>query len=416
MEINRATLANGLRIVHHRSTGSQMVYVNTLYAVGAKNEDFEYTGIAHLLEHLMFEGTATVPSFDEPLERAGGENNAYTTNDVTNYYISLPKQNAELAFWMEADRMRNISLNAKKIDVQRKVVMEEFKQGDLNRPYGDVSHLLRAMAFKKHPYRWCTIGRKLSHIAEVPASVIRKFYNRYYAPDNAVLAVVGDISFEQVIEWSEKWFGHIPAKRFMHPQLPQEPRQERMRRKRVVRNVPENALYMVFHMGGRCSPDYFPCDVISDILSNGYSGRLMQRLVKEQHLFTKIDAFIAGSEHPGLFSIYSRVAPGVSFDEAEAAIWAQLDELKEHIVPAEELEKVKNRFESEFHFRNLGGENLSNNLALAELRGDARLHLQEVENYRAVTAEEVRNSARELFRRGNASVLRYAKKEESRGS
>ena len=412
MEISRATLANGLRIVHHRSTGSQMVYVNTLYAVGAKNEDFEYTGIAHLLEHLMFEGTATVPSFDEPLERAGGENNAYTTNDVTNYYISLPKQNAELAFWMEADRMRNISLNAKKIDVQRKVVMEEFKQGDLNRPYGDVSHLLRAMAFKKHPYRWCTIGRKLSHIAEVPASVIRKFYNRYYAPDNAVLAVVGDIPFEQVIEWSEKWFGHIPAKRFMHPQLPQEPRQERMRRKRVVRNVPENALYMVFHMGGRCSPDYFPCDVISDILSNGYSGRLMQRLVKEQHLFTKIDAFIAGSEHPGLFSIYSRVAPGVSFDEAEAAIWAQLDELKEHIVPAEELEKVKNRFESEFHFRNLGGENLSNNLALAELRGDARLHLQEVENYRAVTAEEVRNSARELFRRGNASVLRYAKKEE----
>lgn len=412
MEISRATLANGLRIVHHRSIGSQMVYVNLLYAVGAKNENFEYTGIAHLLEHLMFEGTAAVPSFDEPLERAGGENNAYTNNDITNYYISLPKQNAELAFWMESDRMRNISLNAKKIDVQRKVVMEEFKQGDLNRPYGDVSHLLRAMAFKKHPYRWCTIGRKLSHIATVPAADIRRFYNRYYAPDNAILAVVGDIPFEQVMEWSEKWFGPLPAKNFVHPQLPHEPRQVRMRRKTVLRNVPEKALYMVFHMGGRSNADYFPCDVISDILSNGYSGRLLQRLVKQQRLFTKIDAFISGSEHPGLFSIYSRVAPGVTFDAAEAAIWEQLDELKENIVPAEELEKVKNRFESEFYFRNLGGESLSNNLALAELRGDARLHLQEVANYRAVTAECVMDTARELFRRGNASVLRYAKKEE----
>lgn len=410
MEINRTSLANGLRIVHHRNPSSQMVYVNLLYGVGAKNESYTYTGIAHLLEHLMFEGTPAVPSFDEPLERAGGENNAYTTNDVTNYYISLPKQNAELAFFMESDRMRNISLRAKKIDVQRKVVMEEFKQGDLNRPYGDVSHLLRAMAFKKHPYRWCTIGRKLSHIADVPPAVIRKFYNNYYAPDNAVLSVVGDISFEQVAEWAEKWFGTIPSKGFVHPELPREPRQERLRRKRVVRSVPENALYMVFHMGGRLDADYFPCDLISDVLSNGYSGRLLQRLVKEKKLFTKIDAFISGSEHPGLFQIYARVAPDVTFEAAEAAVWHELDELKTTPVPALEMEKVKNRFESEFLFRNLGGENLSGNLALAELRGDARLHLKEVDSYRAVTAEEVQKTARELFRRGNASVLHYAKK------
>ncbi len=410
MEINRTTLANGLRIVHHRNPSSQMVYVNLLYGVGAKNESYEYTGIAHLLEHLMFEGTPSVPSFDEPLERAGGENNAYTTNDVTNYYIAVPRQNAELAFFMESDRMHNISLRAKKIDVQRKVVMEEFKQGNLNRPYGDVSFLLRAMAFKEHPYRWSTIGRELSHIATVPAAVIRKFYNNYYAPDNAVLAVVGDISFEQMVEWSEKWFGPIPAKGFVHPMLPREPRQERMCRKKVVRPVPENALYMVFHMGGRLDADYFPCDVISDVLSNGYSGRLLQRLVKEKKLFTKIDAFISGSEHPGLFQIHARVAPGVTFEAAEAAVWQELDELKNTLVPAPEMEKVKNRFESEFHFRNLGGENLSNNLALAELRGDARLHLKEVESYRAVTAEQVQQTARELFRRGNASVLHYAKK------
>ncbi len=411
MKINRKTLSNGLRIVHHRTPDSQMVYVNVLYAVGSKNEDYEFTGIAHLFEHLMFGGTKAVPSFDEPLECAGGENNAYTNNDITNYYISLPKQNAELAFWMESDRMQHLSLSAKKVDVQRNVVMEEFKQGNLNRPYGDVSMLLRAMAYKKHPYRWSTIGRKLSHISSVPLSHLRKFYKRYYAPDNAILVVLGDLSFEQVVEWSEKWFGAIPSKGYKRPALPVEPRQLRARRKTVFRSVPENALYMVFHMGGRGDADYYPCDLISDILSNGYSGRLLTRLVKEKKLFSKIDAFISGSEHPGLFWIYSRVAQGVSMEDAEAAIWEQLDELKEQIVPAEEIEKVKNRFESEFYFRNLGGENLANNLAIAELRGDAHLHLEEVERYRAVTAADVRSAARELFRKGNSSVLYYMKKE-----
>lgn len=411
MKINRITLSNGLRVVHHRTPDSQMVYVNVLYAVGSKNENFEYTGIAHLFEHLMFGGTKAVPSFDEPLERAGGENNAYTNNDITNYYISLPLQNAELAFWMESDRMKNLSLTAKKVDVQRNVVMEEFKQGNLNRPYGDVSMLLRAMAYKKHPYRWSTIGRKLSHISSVPLSHLRAFYKRYYAPDNAILVVLGDLSFEQVVEWGEKWFGAIPAKGYKAPQLPVEPRQVRARRKTVYRSVPENALYMAFHMGGRGDADYCSCDLISDILSNGYSGRLLTRLVKEQKLFTKIDAFISGSEHPGLFWIYSRVAPGVSMEAAEAAIWEQLNELKEQIVPAEDIEKVKNRFESEFYFRNLGGENLAGNLAIAELRGDACLHLSDVERYRAVTADDVRRVARELFRKGNSSVLYYRKKD-----
>lgn len=411
MKISRTTLANGLRVVFHPTPDSQMVYVNVLYAVGAKNEDFHYTGIAHLFEHLMFGGTKAVPSFDEPLELAGGENNAYTTNDVTNYYISLPKQNAELAFWLESDRMRNLSLSAKKVDVQRHVVMEEFKQGNLNRPYGDVSMLLRAMAYKKHPYRWSTIGRKLSHIADVPIEHLRAFYKRYYAPDNAILVVLGNLSFEQVVGWAEKWFSSIPAKGFKAPQLPVEPRQLRARRKTVYRPVPENALYMVFHMGGRDDADYYSCDLISDILSNGYSGRLLLRLVKEKKLFTKIDAFISGSEHPGLFSIYSRVAQGVSMEDAEAALWAELDELKEREVPAEEVEKVKNRFESEFCFRNLSGENLAGNLAVAELRGSAELHMKDVEHYRAVTAADVQKTAKELFRRGNSSVLYYRKKE-----
>ena len=409
--LNKVTLKNGLRVLHMPAADSQMVYVNLLYGVGARDEEYEYTGLAHLLEHLMFEGTKAVPSFDEPLESAGGENNAYTNNDVTNYYISLPKQNAELAFWMESDRMCNITFEKNKVDVQRQVVMEEFKQTTLNRPYGDVSMILRAMAFKKHPYRWSTIGRKLSHIADVPVQQIRKFYKTYYAPDNAVLSVVGNIPFEQVVEWSEKWFGDIPAKGVALRKRPVEPRQVRQRRKVVYRNVPENALYMGFHMGSRLAPDYYPCDVISDILSNGYSGRLLQRLVKEKKLFSKIDAFISGSEDAGMFWIYSRVAPGVSVEVAEIALWSELDALKQELVPQEELEKVRNRFESEYTFRNVSGENLSNNIALAELRGNLDSHFREPELYRAVTAEEVRDAAKELFRRGNSSVLYYLKGE-----
>ena len=408
--VNKTTLSNGLRIVHMPIKDRQMVYVNLLYGVGARNESYEYTGIAHLLEHLMFEGTKAVPSFDEPLESAGGENNAYTTNDVTNYYIALPKQNAELAFWMESDRMCNITFGNKKVDIQRQVVMEEFKQTKLNRPYGDASLILRSMAYKVHPYRWSTIGRELKHIADVPVSVISNFYKRHYVPDNAVLAVVGDIPFEQVVEWSEKWFGKIPSKGFKPAVLPAEPRQTRQRRKTVYRDVPENALYMGFHMGNRLDADYYPCDVISDVLSNGYSGRLLARLVKEKKLFSRIDAFISGCEDKGMFWIYSRVADGVSVKDAEDALWHELELLKTEPVPEEELEKVRNRFESEFYFRNVGGESLCNNIALAELRGNLDSHFAEPVKYRAVQASEIQKTARELFRKGNSSVLHYLKK------
>lgn len=411
MKINRHRLSNGLRIIHACDETLQMVYVNLLYGVGARNEQYEYTGIAHLFEHLMFEGTPEVPSFDEPLERAGGENNAYTNNDITNYYISLPKQNAELAFWMESDRMCNIDLTDESVSVQRQVVIEEFKQEHLNRPYGDVSLLLRPMAFKHHPYRWSTIGRKPSHIANVPVEVLRDFYSRYYAPDNAILAVVGNISFEQVVEWSEKWFGAIPAKGVGRPTLPVEPRQVRQRRKTVYRNVPQDALYMVFHMGGRCDSDFFPCDVISDVLSNGYSGRLMARLVRKKKIFTKIDAFVSDCIDPGLFSIYGRVAEGVSLEKAEEALWYELQLLQTKLVPKSEIEKVRNRFESEHIFRNLSGENLAGNLAVAEWRGSAESLIDEVASYRNVTPEEVRSAARELFRKGNSSVLYYRRKQ-----
>ena len=410
MNVSRFTLSNGLRLVHLQDDSTEMVHVNLLYGVGAKNEEYEYTGIAHLLEHLLFEGTEKFPSFDEPLEAAGGDSNAYTNNDFTNYFISLPRRNAELAFCMEADRMCNISLDDEKVDVQRQVVMEEFKQGHLNKPYGDVSMLMRKLAFKKHPYRWSTIGRKLSHIADVPVEVVRDFYNRHYVPENAVLAVVGNISFEEVKEWSIKWFGDIPARPCEKREITAEPRQCRRRTAVVQRNVPDDALYMAFHMDGFNGKDYYPCDVISDILANGYSGRLSERLVKKKKLFTRIDAFISNTEHDGLFWIYSRLAKGVSYERAEAAILNELELLQEKEVPRSELDKVRNRFESEQIFGNLSGANFAEKLALAEWYGDVTRAWRETDMYRAVTAKDVKRVAQELFRKGNASVLYYKKK------
>ena len=410
MDVSRYKLNNGLRLVHLQDDATEMVHVNLLYGVGAKNEDYEYTGIAHLLEHLLFEGTEKFPSFDEPLESAGGDSNAYTNNDFTNYFISLPRRNAELAFCMEADRMCNISFEKEKVDVQRQVVMEECKQGHLNKPYGDVSMLMRKLAFKKHPYRWSTIGRKLSHIKNVPVDVISDFYHRHYVPENAVLAVVGNISFEQTKEWTEKWFGDIPARACMKYEIPVEPRQCRRRTATVMRNVPDNALYMAFHMDGFNGRDYYPSDVISDILANGYSGRLSERLVKRKKLFTRIDAFISNTEHDGLFWIYSRLAKGVSFERAEAAIFNELELLKKVKVPRRELEKVRNRFESEQIFGNLSGANFAANLALAEWFGDVTRAWRESDMYRAVTAEDIMRVACELFRENNVSVLYYRKK------
>lgn len=410
MDVSRFRLNNGLRLVHLQDDSTEMVHVNLLYGVGAKNEMYEYTGIAHLLEHLLFEGTEKFPSFDEPLEAAGGDSNAYTNNDFTNYFISLPRRNAELAFCMEADRMCNISLDDEKVDIQRQVVMEEFKQGHLNKPYGDVSMLMRKLAFKKHPYRWSTIGRKLSHIANVPVEVVRDFYHCHYVPENAVLAVVGNISFEQVKEWTIKWFGDIPARACDKHDIPAEPRQRRRRTAVVRRNVPDNALYMAFHMDGFNGKDYYPCDVISDILANGYSGRLSERLVKKKKLFTRIDAFISNTEHDGLFWIYSRLAKGVTFERAEAAILNELEILQQKEVSISELNKVRNRFESEQIFGNLNGANFAEKLALAEWYGDVTRAWRETDMYCAVTAKDVKRVATELFRKGNSSVLYYKRK------
>lgn len=371
LKINRHILANGLRLVHSQDDSTQMVALNILYNVGARDEHPEHTGFAHLFEHLMFGGSVNIPDYDAPLQLAGGENNAWTNNDITNYYLTVPRQNVEIGFWLESDRMLSLDFNERSLEVQRGVVMEEFKQRCLNQPYGDVGHLLRPLAYKEHPYQWPTIGKELSHIANATLDEVKDFFFRFYAPNNAVLAVTGNISFEEAVALTEKWFGTIPRRDVPVRRLPQEPVQTEERRLTVERNVPLDALFMAFHMCERAHPDYYAFDILSDILSNGRSSRLNQHLVQEKQLFSSIDASISGSIDAGLFHISGKPSAGVSLEEAEAAVREELKILQNEAIAAQELEKVKNKFESTQIFGNINYLNVATNLAWFELNGAA---------------------------------------------
>ena len=407
IQINRYTLANGLRIVHNEDDSTQMVALNLLYDVGARDEDPSHTGFAHLFEHLMFGGSLHIPDYDTPVQNAGGENNAWTNNDITNYYITLPHQNVETGFWLESDRMLSLDFSPKSLEVQRQVVIEEFKQRNLNQPYGDASHLLRELAYESHPYRWPTIGKEIAHIAQATLEEVKDFFFRFYAPNNAILAVTGHISFEETIRLAEKWFGPIPARNIPPRQLPAEKPQTTVRRKTVERKVPVDAIYMAFHMSNRMHPDYYVYDMITDILSNGRSSRFIQSLVQEQKLFTSIDAYISGSLDEGLLHVTGKPVEGVSLEQAEKAIWKELEKMKTVPVSEQELEKVKNRYESEQIFNNINYLNVATNLAFFELTGKAEDINEEVGKYRAVTAEQIQATSARCFVPENCSILYY---------
>ena len=390
IQVNRYTLANGLRIVHNEDDSTQMVALNLLYDVGARDEDPSHTGFAHLFEHLMFGGSLHIPD-----------------NDITNYYITLPHQNVETGFWLESDRMFSLDFSPKSLEVQRQVVIEEFKQRNLNQPYGDASHLLRELAYESHPYRWPTIGKEIAHIAQATLEEVKDFFYRFYAPNNAILAVTGHISFEETIRLAEKWFGPIPARNISPRQLPAEKPQTAVRRKTVERKVPVDAIYMAFHMSNRMHPDYYVYDMITDILSNGRSSRFIQSLVQEQKLFTSIDAYISGSLDEGLLHVTGKPVEGVSLEQAEEAIWKELEKMKTVPVSEQELEKVKNRYESEQIFNNINYLNVATNLAFFELTGKAEDINEEVGKYRAVTAEQIQATSARCFVPENCSILYY---------
>ena len=407
IQVNRYTLANGLRIVHNEDDSTQMVALNLLYDVGARDEDPSHTGFAHLFEHLMFGGSLHIPDYDTPVQNAGGENNAWTNNDITNYYITLPYQNVETGFWLESDRMLSLDFSPKSLEVQRQVGIEEFKQRNLNQPYGDASHLLRELAYESHPYRWPTIGKEIAHIAQATLEEVKDFFYRFYAPNNAILAVTGHIPFEETVRLAEKWFGPIPARKIPPRKLPAEKPQTAVRRRTVERKVPVDAIYMAFHMSNRMHPDYYVYDMITDILSNGRSSRFIQSLVQEQKLFTSIDAYISGSLDEGLLHVTGKPVEGVSLEQAEEAIWKELEKMKTVPVSEQELEKVKNRYESEQIFNNINYLNVATNLAFFELTGKAEDINEEVGKYRAVTAEQIQATSARCFVPENCSILYY---------
>ena len=407
IQVNHYTLPNGLRIVHNEDNSTQMVALNLLYDVGARDEDPEHTGFAHLFEHLMFGGSVNIPDYDTPVQNAGGENNAWTNNDITNYYITLPYQNVETGFWLESDRMLSLDFSPQSLEVQRQVVIEEFKQRNLNQPYGDASHLLREMAYQTHPYRWPTIGKEISHIANATLDEVKSFFYRFYAPNNAILAVTGHISFDETVRLAEKWFGPILAREIPKRQLPAESPQTAIRRRSVERRVPVDALYMAFHMCNRYHREYHVFDIITDLLSNGRSSRFIQTLVQEKKLFTSIDAYISGSLDEGLLHITGKPASGVTLEQAEEAVWQELDKLKTVPVTEDELEKVKNRYESEQIFNNINYLNVATNLAFFELLGRAEDINLEVGKYRSVTVGQIQDTARRTFVPENCNILYY---------
>lgn len=407
VDFNRFTLANGLKVLVHEDPTTPMAVLNILYDVGARDEDPEKTGFAHLFEHLMFGGSVNIPNYDEPLQRVGGENNAFTSNDITNYYITLPSENIETAFWLESDRMLSLAFSEKSLETQRNVVSEEFKQRYLNQPYGDVWLKLRPLAYKKHAYRWATIGKELSHIENATMDDVKAFFKKHYTPQNAILVVGGNVKTADVKEMAEKWFEPIPAGDKYVRNLIQEDIQTESRSETVKANVPLNAIYMAFKMPGRLNADYYAFDLLSDILSRGQSSRLYNSLLKDQKLFSDINAYISSSLDAGLFIVEGKLVQGVTIEAAEKAIWAELDRLKAEVVTNKELTKVKNKVESVLVFSEMSLLDKAMNLAYYELLGDAELLNQEAEEFLKVTAEDIKRISNETFGREKSSTLYY---------
>lgn len=410
IQFERFVLDNGLRVLVHEDPSTPMAVVNVLYDVGARDEDPNKTGFAHLFEHLMFGGSIHIPDYDEPLQRAGGENNAYTTNDLTNYYCQVPAQNLETAFWLESDRMLSLAFSEKSLDVQRKVVCEEFKEHYINKPYGDIWHKMRELAYKVHPYRWMTIGKELSHVEKAHIDDVKAFFFKHYRPVNAILVVAGNVQVEQVKQLAAKWFGPIPMGDQYVRNLPQEPVQTAARRQVVEADVPVDAFLATWHMDARLDKGYYIADLITEVLGGGASSRLYQQLVKEQRLFASIDCYHFGTIEKGLVAVDGKLAEGVAIETAEAAVQSVLQQVQEAVISEQELQKVKNKTESVIAFEDMNVMSRANSLAFYELLGDAQLMNNELQRYQEITAADIRSYSQQLFAQTNSNVLHYLRK------
>lgn len=407
------SLSNGLKVYVHEDASTPLAAVNIAYNIGSRDEDENKTGFAHLFEHLMFGGSMHIPSYDEPLQKVGGENNAFTSPDITNYYITLPSQNLETAFWLESDRMMGLSFDPQVLEVQRKVVIEEFKQRYLNQPYGDAWLQLRPLAYKVHPYKWATIGKEISHIENATMEDVKAFFYKYYIPNNAVLVVAGNVKTEDLKALAEKWFGPIPAGKPYQRNLPAEPQQIEKRTKTVYADVPLDAIYKAYHMPQKYTKGYHIADLLSDVIGRGKSSRLYEQLVKKEKMFNSLGAYVTGSLDPGLLVIHGKLNEGVSPEAGEAAIDRVLQEVKETVVGEEELQKVKNQAEATLIFSEVELLNRAMNLAFAALEGDPDYVNREPAIIQQVTALEVQTMANDILIPENCSTLYYKVKKDT---
>ena len=410
IHFEKFVLPNGLRVIVHTDKYTSLAAISIIYDVGSRDENPDKTGFAHLFEHLMFGGSINIPKYDEPLERAGGINNAYTTTDLTNYYLSLPVQNLEIGFWLESDRMFQLAFSEKSLETQRNVVTEEFRQTHLNQPYGDAWMLLRPLAYKVHPYRWPTIGKEISHIQNAVMEDVKAFYNTSYNPANAVIAVAGNVKVDEVQSLAEKWFSSIKNNGENKRNLPDEPKQTEPRFLEIERDVPANVLYKAWKMHKRTHPDYHSVDLLSDILGNGKSSRLYRRLVMEKGIFTDIDCFITGNFDPGLFVITGRPSKGIKIKEAEKTLMDEIDIIQNEVPDDIELQKVKNKLEARLTLSKVNVLNKAINLAFGEILGDAELINSEIDKYNAVSTYKIRDVARRIIQPEQCSTLYYLAK------
>jgi zinc protease len=407
VNFKKFTLENGLKVLVHEDNSTPLVAMNILYDVGSKDEDPGMTGLAHLFEHLMFGGSVNIPEYDKPLQMVGGENNAFTNNDITNYYLTVPSENIETGFWLESDRMLGLAFSQKTLDTQKSVVIEEFNQRYLNQPYGDAILKLRPLAYKIHPYRWPAIGMDINHVAGVDLEHIKEFFFSHYAPNNAILTITGKITFDSVVNLATRWFGPIPKRNISPRNIPVEPLQNEERSIIIESDVPSNALFKVWHIGPRKSPDFYALDLITDLLAGGESGRFQTKLVRDKKLFSEINAYLTSDIDPGLVILQGKLMKGVDIRSADESVNEVIKGLNENIDIYEEMEKVRNKFESSTVFSNTSILNKAVNLAHYELLDNPDLINREVESYRCVTREMVTEAAERYFRTSNCSTLYY---------
>ena len=409
IQFDSFTLDNGLTVIANQDDKTPLVAVNLLYRVGAKNENPKATGFAHLFEHLMFSGSKNFQSYDEAIQMMGGESNAFTNNDFTNYYLTLPADFLPHALDLEADRMQNLNINVQSLEVQRNVVIEEFKQRYINQPYGDLWAEIRRLAYKVHPYKWQTIGSDISHIENASLEQVRSFYDNFYQPSNAILSISGNVSLNSVKEEVERTFGKMEYKRTIFPAYSMEPQQKDNRRIKVFRDVPSNVICIIFPMSRRKDRQYFVQDLLSDVLSNGKSSRMYQGLVVEQKLFTEINAFISGDDDAGLFIVMGKYCDGISLEQGEEAIWHELKSVCENPVSEQELRKMKNKNEASATFSNMKILDKAMNLAYYAHLGEPDRINKEREFYNSVTIRNLQQAAEQMFHLDCHSVLYYLK-------